>query len=242
LQPWHCVQGHEIVRGAPRRAKVLMATRRKPPGAEAFLPQRRSLPALREAAEACQGCDLYIHATQTVFGEGSASASIVFVGEQPGDQEDRAGRPFVGPAGHVFDRALEQAGIARAQTYVTNAVKHFSFEPRGKARLHKRPRVGEVRACAPWLRAELAAIQPHALVLLGSTAAQSVFGPQFLISRQRGKPLESNLAPFVIATLHPSAVLRAPDDDARKQAFQSLVDDLTLVAQHLGPAPRAADD
>lgn len=216
-----------------------MATRRKAPGAEAFFPQRRTLPALREAAAACQGCDLYLHATQTVFGEGNANSRVVFVGEQPGDQEDRAGRPFVGPAGRVFDRALEQAGIARAESYVTNAVKHFSFELRGKARLHKRPRAGEVRACAPWLRAELSAIKPHALVLLGSTAAQSLFGPQFLITRQRGKPLESELAPLVVATIHPSAVLRAPDEDARKQAFQSLVDDLTLVARHLRKKPTA---
>jgi DNA polymerase len=215
-----------------------VAQRRKPPGAQAFLPERRTLPALREAAVACQGCDLYIHATQTVFGEGNADARVVFVGEQPGDQEDRKGRPFVGPAGAVFDRALAQAGIARKETYVTNAVKHFSFEPRGKARLHKRPRAGEVRACAPWLQAELKAIKPDVLVLLGATAAQALFGSHFLVSRERGKPIASELASLVIATIHPSAVLRAPDEDNREQAFQSLVDDLGIVASHLRKKPR----
>jgi DNA polymerase len=210
-----------------------MAARGKFPGADAFLPQRRTLPALRQAAKTCRGCDLYIRATQTVFGEGASKARIVFVGEQPGDQEDRAGRPFVGPAGGVFDRALVQAGILREDTYVTNAVKHFSFEPRGKARLHKRPRAGEVRACAPWLNAELATIKPNALVLLGATAAQSLFGPQFLVSRERGKPLASPLAPLVIATIHPSAVLRAPDEASREEAFESLVEDLRVVVSHL---------
>jgi uracil-DNA glycosylase len=210
-----------------------MAARGKFPGADAFLPQRRTLPALRQAAQTCRGCDLYIRATQTVFGEGTSKARIVFVGEQPGDQEDRAGRPFVGPAGGVFDRALVQAGILREDTYVTNAVKHFSFEPRGKARLHKRPRAGEVRACAPWLNAELAAVKPDALVLLGATAAQSLLGPQFLVSRERGKPLVSPLAPLVIATIHPSAVLRAPDEASRQEAFESLVEDLKVVATYL---------
>jgi uracil-DNA glycosylase family protein len=206
---------------------------KRAPGAEAFLPSRLSLPALREAASVCRGCDLYAAATQTVFGEGSQKARIVFVGEQPGDKEDREGRPFVGPAGKIFDRALLEAGIQRQEVYVTNAVKHFSFEPRGKARLHKRPRVGEVKACSPWLRAELQLIDPEILVLLGATAAQAVFGPSFRITRDRGKPLPSELAPLVLATLHPSAILRAADEEAREQAYQSLVTDLKLVARGL---------
>jgi DNA polymerase len=199
-----------------------------------FLPAgRRTLPRLQQAAKGCQGCDLYLHATQTVFGEGSASARVVFVGEQPGNAEDLEGRPFVGPAGRVFDRALEAAGIARETTYVTNAVKHFKFEPRGKARLHKRPRPGEVSACNPWLRAELAAIRPDVVVLLGATAAQAVFGASFRVTRERGKALSSDLAPFVIATAHPSSILRAPDDAARHTAFEDLVTDFRIVARRL---------
>jgi DNA polymerase len=207
--------------------------RPKPPDATPFLPERITLPALREAAKDCEGCDLYLAATQTVFGEGSSRARVVFVGEQPGDQEDRQGRPFVGPAGGVFDRALEQAGIDRKLTYVTNAVKHFSFEPRGKARLHKKPRVGEVRACAPWLRAELAVIKPDVLVLLGATAAQAIFGPQFRITHERGVVKQGEHAKAILATIHPSAVLRAPDEAARKQLFDALVEDLRTVAELL---------
>jgi uracil-DNA glycosylase len=211
-----------------------MATRQKPPSdASPFLPARLSLPALREAARDCEGCDLYLAATQTVFGEGSATARVVFVGEQPGDAEDREGRPFVGPAGRVFDEALAAAGIERRLTYVTNAVKHFSFEPRGKARLHKKPRVGEVRACAPWLRAELKVVKPDVLVLLGATAAQSVWGPQFRIMKERGVVKRGELAHAIVATIHPSAVLRAPDDEARHQLLQTLVSDLRLVARLL---------
>lgn len=216
-----------------------MATRRKFPGAEEFLPKRRSLSTLRAASKTCQGCDLYLPATQTVFGEGPSTARVVFVGEQPGNSEDLEGRPFVGPAGALFDRALEAAQIERSKVYVTNAVKHFSFEPRGKARLHKRPRPGEIRACAPWLRAELDLIAPEVLVLLGATAAQSLFGPSFRITQERGKQLDSDLAPFVLATIHPSAVLRAPDADAREAAFASLVQDLELVARVLRRKPRA---
>ena len=219
-----------------------MATRRKPPNdASPFLPERLSLPTLRAAAKDCEGCDLYLAATQTVFGEGSDGARVVFVGEQPGDAEDREGRPFVGPAGRVFDEALVAAGIERRLTYVTNAVKHFSFEPRGKARLHKKPRVGEVRACAPWLRAELKVIAPDVLVLLGATAAQSVWGPQFRIMKERGVVKRGELAKAILATIHPSAVLRAPDDDARHQLFQTLVDDLRLVARILNEKPTDRD-
>jgi DNA polymerase len=217
-----------------------MAPRSKFKGAEAFLPKRRTLKTLREASKGCKGCDLYIPATQTVFGEGPSSARVVFVGEQPGNSEDLEGRPFVGPAGGIFDRALRAAGVDRNEVYVTNAVKHFSFEPRGKARLHKRPKPGEVRACAPWLRAELELIQPDVLVLLGSTAAQSIFGPSFRVTSERGKKLDSELAPFVIATIHPSAVLRAPDADAREDSFQSLVNDLKIVAKELRRKPPTA--
>jgi uracil-DNA glycosylase family protein len=205
-----------------------------------FLPGKLTLPQLRESAKDCQGCDLYLAATQTVFGEGSDSARVVFVGEQPGDSEDRQGRPFVGPAGGIFDRALAEAGIDRKLTYVTNAVKHFSFEPRGKARLHKKPRVGEVRACAPWLRAELAVIKPDVLVLLGATAAQSIWGANFRITKERGVVKRGELAEAILATIHPSAVLRAPDDDARHALFQTLVDDLRIVAHLLGPEGHGA--
>jgi uracil-DNA glycosylase family protein len=206
------------------------------PGAERFLPRgsaKNSLRVLTEAAALCRGCQLYRYATQTVFGRGPARARLMFVGEQPGDVEDRRGRPFVGPAGRVFDQALAQAGLEPRRAYVTNAVKHFKFEERGKARLHKRPRPGEVRACAPWLRAELAAVRPAVLVLLGAVASQSVFGSSFRVTEARGKPLPSELAPVVLATLHPSAVLRAPDADARKAAFATLVADLKLAARLL---------
>lgn len=211
-----------------------MSRERKPPGdATPFLPKKLSLPTLERAARGCEGCDLYLAATQTVFGEGRESARVVFVGEQPGDAEDRQGKPFVGPAGRVFDEALAEAGIDRKLSYVTNAVKHFSFEPRGKARLHKKPRPGEVRACAPWLRAELAVIRPDVLVLLGATAAQSIFGPQFRITQERGTVKHGPLANAIVATIHPSAVLRAPDAEARREMFKTLVDDLRLVAKLL---------
>jgi uracil-DNA glycosylase len=212
---------------------------KKQPDATPFLPPNdRSLPALREAAQACRGCALYLHATQTVFGEGDARARVVFVGEQPGDAEDREGRPFVGPAGRVFDRALVAAGLRREVAYVTNAVKHFKFEERGKVRLHKRPKAGEVTACRPWLSAELATIRPEVVVLLGATAAQAIFGRAFRVSTERGKPLTSTLAPLVIARAHPSSILRAPDDAARHAAFDALVADLRLVADRLAGRAR----
>src|SRR3954470_17070957 len=174
---------------------------------ESFLPARRSLPALRSAAAHCRGCPLYLNATQTVFGEGAARARLMLVGEQPGDREDLAGRAFVGPAGKLLDEALEEAGIDRRQVYVTNAVKHFNFEPRGKFRLHKRPPAGSIKACLPWLEAELAVTRPAVVVLLGATAAQALFGGTFRITRERGKVLHHALARSVVATLHPSAVL-----------------------------------
>jgi uracil-DNA glycosylase family protein len=200
---------------------------------EDFLPAVRTLPNLRKAAAGCRGCPLYLRATQTVFGEGAQAARIVAGGEQPGDHEDRQGRPFVGPAGRVLDKAFAEAGIDRGTVYVTNAVKHFSFEERGKARIHKKPRQSEVKACNPWLRAELETIHPDILLLLGSTAAQAVFGPRFRVTQERGKPLSSELAPVVIATAHPSSILRAPDDASRHEAYRLLVSDLEVAAREL---------
>src|ERR687893_2825739 len=180
-----------------------------------FLPAKRTPESLREAARSCKGCDLYKNATQTVFGEGPQHADVVFVGEQPGDQEDRQGLPFVGPAGALLDKALEDAGIPRSDVYVTNAVKHFKWEPRGKRRIHKKPRASEIKACRPWLQAELRAVKPVILVCLGATAAQSVLGAQFKLTQHRGTMQTSRMAGQVLATIHPSAVLRAPDSEGR---------------------------
>jgi len=212
-----------------------MATRKAPPeaGAAAYLPDRVTLKTLRSAAAECHGCPLYLRATQTVFGEGSASARVLFVGEQPGDAEDHAGRPFVGPAGKLFDRALAEAGIARSETYVTNAVKHFKFEQRGKARLHKKPTAGEVGACSPWLHAELRLVKPDVVVLLGATAGQALFGPSFRVGAARGRKLESTWARIVIATTHPSAILRSRTSEEREAAYRALVADLKLVSKEL---------
>lgn len=195
-----------------------------------FVPNSTSLTTLSHAAERCQGCDLYKHATQTVFGAGARSARVMFIGEQPGDQEDQKGQPFVGPAGALLDKALEAAGIPRADVYVTNAVKHFKWEPRGKRRIHKKPRWSEIKACRPWLEAELRAVKPAVVVCLGSTAAQSVFGAAFKLMQQRGRPLSSAIAEHVVATIHPSSVLRAPDSEGRRSAFEMLVKDLRIVA------------
>jgi DNA polymerase len=196
-----------------------------------FVPETTSLRALRAAAHACRGCDLYKTATQVVFGAGPRGARVVFVGEQPGDQEDLQGEPFVGPAGALLDQAMAAAGIPRGEVYVTNAVKHFKWEPRGKRRIHKRPRVSEIKACRPWLEAELRAVKPEVVVCLGATAAQSVLGPQFKLMQHRGHLLSSSLSERVVATIHPSAVLRAPDSDARRAAFGMLVADLKVVAK-----------
>jgi uracil-DNA glycosylase len=196
---------------------------------ESFLPTRITLPSLRRAAADCRGCPLYLQATQTVFGEGPSSARLVLVGEQPGDQEDRAGHPFVGPAGKLLDRALAEAGLERKSVYVTNAVKHFNYEPRGKFRLHKRPPAMAIKACRPWLNAELQLLKPEVVVLLGATAAQALLGAQFRVTRDRGKLLGEN--PALIATLHPSAILRAPDPAAREESFRLLVADLKTAAK-----------
>ena len=207
-----------------------MSEKKSPPIAptESFLPHKRTIASLRKAAAACRGCPLYLQATQTVFGEGKVDARIVLVGEQPGDQEDLAGRPFVGPAGKLLDRALAAAGLARTAVYVTNAVKHFNFEPRGKFRLHKRPPATSIKACRPWLDAELEALRPAVVVLLGATAAQAILGPAFRVTRDRGKVINGSF----IATLHPSALLRAPDPVAREESFALLVADLKLAAKH----------
>jgi DNA polymerase len=199
---------------------------------ETFLPATRTLTALRGAASRCRGCALYLRATQTVFGEGSARAGIMLVGEQPGDKEDLAGRPFVGPAGNLLDETLVEAGIERRMVYITNAVKHFNFEPRGKFRLHKRPPATSIKACLPWLKAELESVKPAVVVLMGATAAQALFGAKFRITRERGKLLEHELASKVIATLHPSAILRAPDEAARAAGRAALVADLKLAGKH----------
>lgn len=192
-----------------------------------FIEPDAALDELRAAAAHCTGCDLYKNATQTVFGEGPADAKVMLVGEQPGDAEDREGHPFVGPAGQLLDRALAEAGIDRDRVYVTNAVKHFKWTVvRGKRRLHKTPSVLEVRACVPWLHAEIARVRPHVLVLLGSTAAKSVLGPGFRVTLSRGLPLPSALAERVVATVHPSSLLRTPDTDARARAFAQFVEDL----------------
>jgi DNA polymerase len=198
-----------------------------------FVPNSTSVRKLSAAAHECTGCDLYKNATQVVFGAGPDTARVMFVGEQPGDQEDRQGAPFVGPAGALLDKALEDAGIPREDVYVTNAVKHFSWEPRGKRRIHKKPRASEIRACRPWLEAELRAVKPAVLVCLGASAAQAVLGPQFKLMQNRGTPQPSPLADWVIATIHPSAVLRAPDPEGRKAAYEMLVGDLKLVAARL---------
>jgi uracil-DNA glycosylase family protein len=203
------------------------------PTAEAFLPPKLTLPQLREAAVGCRGCPLYKPATQTVFGEGSKDAQVVFVGEQPGDQEDRAGKPFVGPAGRLLDGALEEVGIDRGTTYVTNAVKHFKFEPRGRRRIHSKPNAREIQACKPWLVAEMQVIKPPVVVALGATAAQALMGNAFRVTKERGIPRETQWAPFTLATYHPSALLRMPDEDARQRAYGEFVDDLRVVAKHL---------
>ena len=203
------------------------------PGAERsaapFVPKTTSLRVLGAAAQKCRGCDLYKTATQAVFGAGPARARVVFVGEQPGDQEDLQGAPFVGPAGAMLDKALADAGIPRGEVYLTNAVKHFKWEPRGKRRIHKKPRASEIKACRPWLEAELRAVKPQILVCLGAVAAQTVLGPQFKLMQNRGKVLEGR----IVATIHPSAVLRAPDSEARRTAYESLVADLKVVAKLL---------
>ncbi|WP_428940908.1 UdgX family uracil-DNA binding protein [Fontivita pretiosa] len=204
------------------------------PTAAAFMPARLSLPQLRQASATCRGCPLYRNATQTVFGDGPADASVMLVGETPGDREDRTGKPFVGPAGNLLDRALAEAQIDRGEVYLTNAVKHFKFEPRGKHRIHRRPSAREIQACLPWLKSEIATVKPKLLVCLGATAAQALLGKAFRVTRSRGQVLrDTPWAPAVVATVHPSSILRAPDDAARQRGYREFVADLKVVKREM---------
>jgi len=196
-----------------------------------LIPPRPTMSALKNAAAGCQACDLWKKGTQTVFGEGSRRSMVMFVGEQPGNEEDLTGKPFVGPAGRLFDSALEVAGIDRKQTYVTNVVKHFKWEPRGKRRIHKKPNSMEIAACRPWLESEIALVKPDVIVALGATAAQALIGPQFRVTKQRGEFIPSTLAPYVMATVHPSSILRAPDDETRQLETRRFIDDLKKLAK-----------
>ena len=212
--------------------------RAEQPTAAAWLPERPSLPSLRRAAAGCRGCGLWKNATQTVFGEGKRDAPLMLVGETPGNDEDLAGRPFVGAAGRLLDRALEEAGIERSAAYVTNVVKHFKWEPRGKRRIHKKPNAAEIGACRPWLDTEIHLIEPRVIVCLGATAGQALLGATFKVSTGRGAFVPSTLAPFVMATVHPSSILRAPDDDARHREMRQFTADLRKAAGALSSKSR----
>jgi DNA polymerase len=210
------------------------------PSAEAYLPAHMNLAALRRAAATCQGCDLYKNATQTVFGEGGRHASIMLVGEVPGDEEDKAGEPFVGPAGRLLNDALEAAGVKRETVYITNAVKHFRWEPRGKRRLHKKPTIRQIEACKPWLHAEILVVKPHVIVCLGATAGQSLLGKAFRITAQRGKLFGVEGSAAIMATYHPSAILRAPDKTDRDRKYGEFVNDLRTARTHSGSGQSVA--
>jgi uracil-DNA glycosylase len=206
----------------------------EPNDATSFLPERKSLTSLREAAAGCRGCELWRKGTQTVFGEGRKRSRLMFVGEVPGDREDREGRPFVGPAGRELDKALEAVGIARDDVYVTNAVKHFNFTERGKRRIHQTPKRFHIDACRPWLDSEIELVRPEVIVLLGATAGKALLGPRFKLGESRGRQLDSDLAPVVTATAHPSSILRQRDDDARRAERRAFVEDLQRIAEILG--------
>jgi len=201
--------------------------------AEELIPPRPTLSSLRAAAADCKACDLWKLGTQTVFGEGRRRSMVMFIGEQPGNEEDLTGKPFVGPAGRLFDNALKAAGIDRSQTYVTNVVKHFKWESRGKRRIHKKPNAQEISACRPWLQAEIALVKPQVIVALGATAAQTLLGPKFRVTKQRGQFIESTLAPYMMATVHPSSILRAPDEETRRLEHRRFIDDLKKLAKVL---------
>jgi uracil-DNA glycosylase len=201
--------------------------------ASTLVPERPTLPKLRDAAAGCKACPLWKSGTQTVFGAGRRSADVMLVGEQPGDREDREGKPFVGPAGRILDRALEDAGIDRKDAYVTNVVKHFKWIPKGKRRIHQRPNAEEIAACRPWLESELAVVRPKALVCLGATAAKAVLGPGFRVTKDRGELVETDLAPLATGTVHPSSILRIDDDDERRLARDEFTDDLREIAKRL---------
>lgn len=219
-----------------RPGKPRVGTHQPQPGepVSQLLPDRPTLPVVREVARGCKACDLYRRGTQTVFGEGPSKAEIMLVGEQPGDAEDVAGHPFVGPAGRLLDRALADAGIDRSLVYVTNVVKHFKWEPRGKRRIHSKPNAAEIAACRPWLETEIALVKPRVLVCLGATAAQALLGKTFKVSRQRGEFVPSPLAPVVTATIHPSSILRAPDDETRREEMRRFIADLRKAAAGRG--------
>ena len=212
--------------------------KRPPKNAAEFIPDRPSLSSVRVAAKDCRACDLWKRGTQTVFGEGGRRAELMLVGEQPGDAEDLAGHPFVGPAGKFLDRVLAEVGIDRTAVYVTNVVKHFKWEPRGKRRIHKKPNASEIAACRPWLDTEIGLVQPRAIVCLGATAAQALLGRQFKLTANRGAFVPSSLAPLVLATVHPSSILRAPDADTRRRETERFADDLRLVARALSKGAR----
>jgi uracil-DNA glycosylase family protein len=222
-------------RDAPRHFETMMkkkAAKKTEPDEEwrpAPVPDSSSLTTIREAARGCTACHLYKRGTQTVFGEGPKRAPLMLLGEQPGDQEDLSGKPFVGPAGKLLDRALEEAGIDRNEVYVTNTVKHFKWEPRGKRRIHQKPNSREITACRPWLEAELRIVRPSVLVCLGSTAAQAIFGPAFRVTRERGKVLESEFTSRIVATVHPSSLLRQPDEESRRREYALFVYDLRVA-------------
>ena len=211
----------------------MSAVRKNPKSAAELVPDRPTLSSVREAARGCEACDLYLRGTQTVFGEGGRRAELMLVGEQPGDQEDLTGHPFVGPAGKLLDRALAEVGVDRASVYVTNVVKHFKWESRGKRRIHKKPNAAEISACRPWLDTEIELVKPRAIVCLGATAAQALLGRTFRLTAHRGEFVPSTLAPFVLATVHPSAVLRAPDDETRRRETERFIDDLRVVVKKL---------
>ncbi len=217
----------------PRRNAVLST-------AATLIPEKPSLPKLQAAAKNCRACDLWERATQTVFGEGAAPAQVMFVGEQPGDKEDLKGKPFVGPAGGILDKALQEAGIDRKQVYVTNAVKHFKWEPRGKRRIHKKPNAIEITACRPWLEAEIEVVRPEVVVALGATAAQALLGKDFKVTQRRGELIPSD-GRYLTATVHPSSILRAPDDESRHAEYARFVEDMKKIAAVLRrPIRRAA--
>ena len=231
----------DLLQQAPVRVETMMKNAPRPldacahtTSAAPFVPHSLELPVLRNAAAGCQGCDIYCNATQVVFGEGPETAEVMFVGEQPGDNEDRAGKPFIGPAGQVLNQALQEAKIDRDIVYVTNAVKHFKFEPRGPRRIHAKPNAREMAACRPWLEAEIASVRPKLIVCLGATAAQSLMGPQFRITKDRGHVFDNTeWAPALIATYHPSAILRQPDEQSKAAAYAALVEDLGIVRQQM---------
>lgn len=223
--PGQSGQAHAPMKGVPAIGEGV-------PAAD-LVPEQLSLPALREAASGCQACDLYKTGTQTVFGEGAVDARVMFVGEQPGDREDIEGKPFVGPAGLLLDEALKEAGIDRTRVYITNAVKHFKWKPQGKRRLHQKPNAAEISACRPWLDAEIALMKPAVLVLLGATAAQALLGRDFRVSQQRGQFIERPGMPLTMATVHPSSILRAPDEESREIEREAFVRDLKRLAQRI---------